>query len=113
MVDVLMSSLRRAKDWPGVAAVAVSISDLGVYPDRFPDQFIGDIRPQRLSGYGAEQMHRIEVVGQSLLNFPVEALGLREVSLLMERHCLLELGLQCRRSRSLELQAWANCFPHR
>jgi hypothetical protein len=59
-----------------------------------------------LSGYDSEEVQCVEVVGLSLQNFPIDALGVREFPLLMERHCLLELGLQCRRNWSLDLRAW-------
>ena len=88
----------------------MSSGDLCVQPDRLPDQFNCSLRSPCLKGNDSEQMQRIKVVWLLTQNFPIDALRLRQLSLLMQRHSLLELGLQCHRSRILCLRLGATCF---
>ena len=55
---------------------------------RLPDQLDGLLRVPSLQGNDAEQMQRIKVVRLLLQNFPIDALRVRKLSLLMQRHCL-------------------------
>ena len=60
----------------------------------------------------SEQMQRIKVVRLPLQNFPIEALRVCQFSLPMQRHSLIELGLQCHRSWLLCLRLGIICFGH-
>jgi hypothetical protein len=55
---------------------------------------------------------RTKMVWLPLQNFPVATLRVCQLSLPMQRHSLVELGLQCRRSRLLCLRLGISCFRH-
>jgi hypothetical protein len=90
----------------------VSGSDLRIHPDRLPDQFNCPLRSLCLKGNDSEQMQRVKVVWLLTQNFPINALRLHQLSLLMQRHSLIELGLQYYRSRILCLRSGTTCLAH-
>ena len=77
----------------------MSNGDLWVEPDRLPDQLDAALRPPCLEGNDSEKVQRIEVIGLLLQNSPIDALRIRQFSLLVQRQSLLEFGLQSHGSR--------------
>ena len=77
-----------------VGQMAMGGGDVGVQPNRLPDQLDRPLRSLRLSGDHAKQMQGIEVIWLQLQNVRVNALRLSQLSLLMQRQPLPEHGLQ-------------------
>jgi hypothetical protein len=66
-----------------------------------------------LNGNHSKQVKRIKVVWLALQNLNIDALRIRQLQLLMQRHSLHELVLQRHRSGILGLRSGAACFGHR
>ena len=78
-----------------------------------PKKFGRPVCSPRLSSDNSEPMQRIKVIRLLLQNIPVDALGVRELSLLMRRRCLPELGFQCRCGWLQRLQSPNILLTHR
>jgi hypothetical protein len=57
-------------------------------------------------------MQSIKMVWLPLQNFPIAALRVCQFPLLVQRHSLIELGLQYRRNRILCLRLGVTCLGH-
>jgi hypothetical protein len=72
----------------------VSFSDLGIQPDSPFNQFNSPLCSPRLTSNDSEEVQRIKMVWLPLQNLPIAALRVCQFPLLVQRHSLIELGLQ-------------------